>query len=259
MVTQAKGSAYIEQGKTKVIVSVFDPREIPNRTEYSLKGEIFCQFKYAPFSCPKRRQHQQDSEEKQYSAILKQALEPAVCRHEFPNFQVDIYALVLENDGAALSAAITCAGLALSQAGVPMYDLITSVTLGVQKDRKFLDPTLKEEQLCDVAVEGSEDRGVVVLSMLHTHEQVAQVYQSGNFGLETLTESIQILTRTAKEIVPLVQKCLVKHVAKCVKKDAETWSFYNKPYASSFWNLEIQCVNVIPYFLCCFLILEVIF
>lgn len=55
--------------------------------------------------------HQQDSEEKEYSAIMRRALESAVCRHEFPNFQVDIYALVLENDGSALGAAITCAGM----------------------------------------------------------------------------------------------------------------------------------------------------
>lgn len=54
--------------------------------------------------------HQQDHEEKEYSVIMKRSLESAVCRHEFPNFQVDIYALVLENDGSALSAAIICAG-----------------------------------------------------------------------------------------------------------------------------------------------------
>lgn len=115
--SQAKGSAYIELGKTKIIVSVFDPREIPNRTDYSLKGEIYCEFKFAPFSCRKRRLHMQDSEEKQYSAVMKQALESTVCKHEFPNFQVDICALVLHDDGSCLSGAITAAGLALSEAG----------------------------------------------------------------------------------------------------------------------------------------------
>lgn len=225
MITQAKGSAYIELGRTKVVVSVFDPREIPNRTEYSLKGEIYCQFKYAPFSCPKRRQHQQDSEEKQNSACLKQALEPAVCRHEFPNFQVDIYALVLENDGAALSAAITCAGLALAHAGIPMYDLVSSVTLGMQKQNKYLDPTLSEEQLCGVTLKDDEgdsaNQGIVILSLLHTHEQVSQIYQIGSFSLESISESVEILANAAKEIIPLIQKSLVKHVVKCIRKDVE--------------------------------------
>lgn len=156
VVSQAKGSAYIEVDNTKVICSVFDPREIPNRLEYSQHGELYCVFKYATFSCAIRRSHQQDAEEKELSLNLKRALEPAVCRvwlfcssnfyrikvgglikivlnlhfqHEFPNFQVDIYVLVLENDGGCLAAAITCAGLALADAHVPMYDLVTAASL----------------------------------------------------------------------------------------------------------------------------------
>lgn len=50
-------------------------------------------------------------------------------QHEFPNFQVDIYALLLDNDGSCLSAAVTAAGLALVDAGIPMYDIVTSVSL----------------------------------------------------------------------------------------------------------------------------------
>lgn len=34
MVSQAKGSAYIEMKKTKVVCSVFDPREIPHQNEF---------------------------------------------------------------------------------------------------------------------------------------------------------------------------------------------------------------------------------
>lgn len=80
VVSQAKGSAYIEVDNTKVICSVFDPREIPNRLEYSQHGELYCVFKYATFSCAMRRSHQQDAEEKELSLNLKRALEPAVCR-----------------------------------------------------------------------------------------------------------------------------------------------------------------------------------
>jgi exosome complex component MTR3 len=215
VVSHAKGSAYIELDKTKVIVSVFDPREIPNRSEYSSKGEIYCEFKYAPFSCHKRRLHQQDSEELECSAIMKQALESAVFRHEFPNFQVDIYAMVLHNDGSALSAAITAAGLALAHAGIPMYDLITSVTLAVQGKTILIDPSLEEEQLCQVPLfkdEQNENHGIVMLSMLATHEQISQFYQTGNLSYDSLSSGIDILTSATKDIVTLVKKCLVKHV-----------------------------------------------
>lgn len=35
LISQAKGSAYIELGNTKVMVAVYDPREIPKQTGYS--------------------------------------------------------------------------------------------------------------------------------------------------------------------------------------------------------------------------------
>lgn len=79
VVSKAKGSAYIEMGDTKVVCSVFDPREVPNKSGYCVQGEIYCEFKFAPFSCQKRKIHQQNAEEKQYSLILQRALEPAVC------------------------------------------------------------------------------------------------------------------------------------------------------------------------------------
>lgn len=44
VISKAKGSAYIEMGKTKVIVSVFDPREIPN------KQNNFRWFSVQPFA-----------------------------------------------------------------------------------------------------------------------------------------------------------------------------------------------------------------
>lgn len=43
-----------------------------------MQGQLNCEFKYATFSCKSRRSHQMDSEEKDISSILQQALAPAV-------------------------------------------------------------------------------------------------------------------------------------------------------------------------------------
>lgn len=51
-----------------------------------------------------------------------------IFQHEFPNFQVDVYALVLDNGGSALGAAIMAASLALANANVPMFGIVTTVT-----------------------------------------------------------------------------------------------------------------------------------
>lgn len=49
------------------------------KSDFSLNGQLYCEFKYAPFSSVKRRGHQPDSEELELSGLLKEALEAAVC------------------------------------------------------------------------------------------------------------------------------------------------------------------------------------
>ncbi|XP_012288249.1 exosome complex component MTR3 [Orussus abietinus] len=220
IVSQAKGSAYIEMGKTKVVCSVFDPREIPNKTEYSVQGELFCEFKFAPFSCSKRRIHQQDAEEKEYSLIMQRALEPAVCRHEFPNFQIDIYALVLDNDGSSLSAAIMAASLALANASVPMFGLVTAATAAIQGSTILLDPTDKEEAICSISKVISEEpqnHGIIMQAILPQHTQVSEFFAIGSLDLDCIKSVVDTLTAASKEICPVMQQCLVKSVIKCIK------------------------------------------
>nr|CAD7434283.1 unnamed protein product [Timema monikensis] len=326
VVTQAKGSAYMELNKTKVICSVYDPREIPGKTDYSMNGELYCEFKFAPFSCITRRGHQHDTEEKELSLNLKRALEPAVCRvscsclkvtlepavcrvscsclkvtlepavcrvlvhefpnfqvvcllvhstssptsrlyvylctervpqlpgglftcaqhefpnfqHEFPNFQVDVYAQVIENDGSALAAAITCAGLALADACVPMYDLVTAATLvrlnlirawmwsshcnvvkGIHGDLQFKDPTLEEEMLCTSAPpEGSPSRsyGIITVAYSPTHNQVSEFSHQGSIDMDTLAVVIPTFTEACHLIYPVIKQALISNVTKTIKK-----------------------------------------
>lgn len=177
----------------------------------SINGELFCDFKFAPFSCTKRRPHQTDAEEKSLAASMKRALQPAVCRHEFPNFQVDIYAIVLQDDGGVLAAAITCAGLALADAGIPMYDVITAASAGYVDDRLLADPNAAEEDVCH-NVATTTDHGICIMARLATHEQVSELWQAGAMQMQTLTRINALLTALNAELVPIVKHLLVKKV-----------------------------------------------
>ena len=64
---------------TFVSIIRYGPREVMKKEEFSMKGQLTCEFKFATFSCRVRRQYQQDNEEKDYSSQLQDALEPAVC------------------------------------------------------------------------------------------------------------------------------------------------------------------------------------
>lgn len=87
---------------------------------------MFCDFKFSSFST-KRRSTKNDVTEKSLALSLKRALLPAVCRYAFSNFQVDIYVNVIEDDGSVLAAAITAAGLALSDAGKLIYSSMNGI------------------------------------------------------------------------------------------------------------------------------------
>lgn len=151
---------------------------------------------------------------------MKRALESAVCRHEFPNFQVDIYANVLQDDGSALSAAITCAGLALADAGIPMYDVITACTVGIVQDKFLLDPTAAEEDLCNNGVTSGDEHGVIVMARLATHDQISELRQAGLLSFERVQAANDILLATNKEIVPVINQILVRKVMKKVESKA---------------------------------------
>lgn len=218
VISQAKGSAYIEYHNTKVICSAFDPREIPNRNEFSINGELFVDFRFATFANKRRSTFRRDTEEMELSVCLKRALEPAVCRHEFPNFQVDVYALVLQNDGSALAAAITCASLALADASVPMYDLVTAASLAIHNDIELMDPTVIEESVC-TAVPPSSDissssgqRGQMTLAFMGNLKQVVNVSQCGVMEVERICQLTDRLIEQCLKIYPLSQRCLVKSV-----------------------------------------------
>ncbi|CAK9822072.1 Exosome complex component MTR3 [Anthophora retusa] len=216
IVSQAKGSAYIEMGNTKVVCSVFDPREVPNKSGYCVQGEIYCEFKFAPFSCQKRKIHQQNAEEKQYSLILQRALEPSVCLNEFPNFQLDVYAMVLDNAGSSLAAAIMAASTALANAGVPMFGLVTASTIGIYDDYYLVDPTDTEETMCSAQSDNqnSLNHGIITVASLPQHNQISEVFLIGNTDVNSIIHATEMLTKANKDICPVLQQCLVKNIMK---------------------------------------------
>jgi ribonuclease PH len=71
----------------------------------------------------------QGMEEKEYTGMLHKALECAVALHTFPKTTVDVFALILQSGGGDLAVVISCASMALADAGIVMYDLVPAVSL----------------------------------------------------------------------------------------------------------------------------------
>ncbi|XP_026499397.2 polyribonucleotide nucleotidyltransferase-like [Vanessa tameamea] len=217
MISQAKGSSYIELKKTKVVCSVFDPREIVHQNEFCALGQLYCEVKFAPFSCPRqRRPLAPDSEEKALSVALRKALEPSVCRHLFPNYQIDIFVFILEHDGSCLAAAITAAGLALVNAAVPMYDIMTACSVAIIGDQMFVDPTEAEENVAIMNPEKNDiNNGLITMSMMPNLKQISDFRQIGSINFDCIMKTMEILQKECLKFLPNIQRILVLNVRNC--------------------------------------------
>ncbi|KAK3605312.1 hypothetical protein CHS0354_003958 [Potamilus streckersoni] len=212
VVSQARGSAYIEQNETKVICAVYGPREVVRKEDFSMKGLLTCEFKFAIFSCRERRQHQQDIEEKDYSVQLLEALEPAVCLDKFPKAQMNIYVTVLQNDGSALAAAITCASVAMADSGIEMYDLVAGCAVRVAGKNLLMDPCNQEEYKPEDET-GLTNSGSVTVGLMPSLQQVSAISSKGEIEFELVKQAVAKCVDVCTQLYPVLQQALVKSVS----------------------------------------------
>lgn len=130
---------------------------------------------------------------------------------------MDVFANVLQDGGSVLSSTITCAGLALADAGIPMFDIVAASTIGIVGDNFFVDPTKEEEEMCLLG-NGTDEHGTIMMSRISTQEQVSEMFQSGNLSIETLKKTTPILIDSMKNYSLLVKQLLVKKVVKCINE-----------------------------------------
>ncbi|CAH9097484.1 unnamed protein product [Cuscuta epithymum] len=180
-VKAASGSAYAEFGNTKVIVSVFGPRESKKAMMYSDTGRLNCNVSYATFATPVRGQL--SAENKELSPMLHKALEGAIILDSFPKTTVDVFALVLESGGSDLPVIITCASLALADAGILLYDLVAAVSVSCIGKNLLIDPTSEEESIQD---------GSLMMACMASRKELTQLTLTGEWSTPKINEAMEL-------------------------------------------------------------------
>ncbi|KAJ1648563.1 Exosome non-catalytic core component [Coemansia erecta] len=147
VLSSADGSAYYEQGNTKVLVAVYGPREPRAKAQFNHDEAIVnVEFNVAPFSTSERRKRSKgDKRLLEISSFVKQTFEGAIQRSVYPRSQIDIYIHLLQHDGGTLETCINAATLALVDAGVAMADYVCACTAGSIDDTPVLDLNGVEE------------------------------------------------------------------------------------------------------------------
>lgn len=145
---------------------------------------------------------------------VKTALESTVCLHEFPNYQIDVFILVLEDDGSVLSSSIIAAGLAFVDASVPCYDILTSSSVAVVNGQLLIDPTADEEEIESVASKVSDNHGTITISSLSGMEQVAQILFNGFIEANVIKQAKKQILELNKTQVDYLKKVICLKISR---------------------------------------------
>ncbi|KAI3799374.1 hypothetical protein L1987_34668 [Smallanthus sonchifolius] len=222
-VNAASGSAYAEFGNTKVIVSIsrltytkakglvrflkpstefinsaigFGPRESKKAMMYSDVGRLNCNVSYTTFATPVRGQA---SDNKDISSQLHKSLEGAIMLDTFPKTTVDVFALVLESGGCDLPVVISCASLALADAGIMMYDLVAAVSVSCLGKNLVIDPVSEEENYQD---------GSLMITCLPSRNEVTQLTITGEWSTPKIHEAMELCLDACSKLGKIMRSCL---------------------------------------------------
>jgi len=212
VLSNADGSAYIEQGKNKILAAVFGPKELhPKHLALQDRMVLRCRYHMAPFSVQERKSPAPSRREIELSKVIRESLEPAIFLEYYPRTGIDIFLEVLQADGGTRCASITAASLALADAGIPMRDLVAACAAGKADDTIVLDLMDTEDKI------GTADVPVALMPNLNA---ITLLQMDGILTLEEFKKAVNMAIEGCKKIYALQKEALkLKYVS--VKEEAE--------------------------------------
>jgi len=202
----ADGSAYIEQGKNKILAGVYGPKEVhPKHLAISDRALLRCRYHMAPFSVQERKSPAPSRREVEISKVIKEALAPAVFVEYYPRTSIELFIEVLQADGGTRCASLTVASLALADAGIPMRDLVVACAAGKVDGHLVLD-------LNDV--EDKEGEADLPLAWIPALNAVTLLQMDGKATLEEFEQLVNMAVEGCKQIYKLQKEALkAKYIA----------------------------------------------
>lgn len=200
LLKNCSGSAYIEQGKTKIIVAVHGPREAhPKHLALPSRAILRTRYHMAPFSTSERKSPAPSRREIELTKVTREALEPALLLEEFPKTTIDVFIEVLQADAGTRSAGITAAALALAEAGVPMRDMVAAVAVGKLEGRLVLDLNEEEDE------HGQADMPVAIMPNMN---KITLLQLNGRLTRSELQEGLQLARKGIDDLYTMQKQAL---------------------------------------------------
>jgi exosome complex component RRP41 len=200
VIPNADGSAYLEQGRNKILVGVYGPKEAhPRHIAQQDRAVIQCRYHMAPFSVDERKSPAPSRRDIELSKVIREALEPAVFLEYYPRTSIQVYIEILQADGGTRCAGITTAALALADAGIPMRDLVVACAAGKAGGKIALDLMDTEDKI------GEADVPVAFMPNLNA---ITLLQMDGELSSKEFETAIDMALEGCKELYKVQKEAL---------------------------------------------------
>lgn len=203
VIKNADGSAYFKIGNTVAYAAVYGPRELhPKFMQDPSTGILRCNYNMMPFAgMGNRVRPGQNRRAKEISMVTEKALLPVVDLKEFPNAVVDVFIELPQTDAGSRCAGICAASIALADAGIPMKDLVSAVSVGTVDSTIIVDLDYCEEAY-DASVAD------IPIAYIPSTEEISLLQMDGEITKETLLEALETGKKACQEIIDIQKNAL---------------------------------------------------
>jgi len=203
VVPNANGSAMFSFGDTIAIAAVYGPRKMhPQHQQDPEKGTLRCKYSMLSFSVSERIRPGPNRRSTEISKITEWALEPVLMINKYSNMAIDVHINILQANASTRCAGINAAALALAHAGIPMRDIVSSISIG-KIDKQLVVDLNKDEEDWEEG-EGSTDIPITMTP----HGEITHIQLDGRITSKELKEVIELARKVTKEIYEVQKKAL---------------------------------------------------
>ena len=200
ILSNADGSAYIEQGKNRILAAVYGPHEVhPKHLALPDQSLLRCRYHMAPFSVDERKSPAPSRREHEISKVIRESLEPSIFLEYYPRTSIDLFIEVLQADGGTRCAGITAAALALADAGIPMRDLIVACASGKLEGQLVVDLSDPEDK------KGEADVPVAFMPNLNA---ITLLQMDGQLTLEEFEKAVGLSLEGCRQLYSIQKEAL---------------------------------------------------
>ncbi|MDE1848971.1 MAG: exosome complex exonuclease Rrp41 [Nanoarchaeota archaeon] len=207
VIPNADGSAMFAFGDTVAIAAVYGPRKMhPQHAQDPEKGVLRCEYNMLSFSVDERIRPGTNRRSTEISKITEWALQPVLMLEKYPNAVIDVFINIIQANASTRCAGINAAALALAHAGIPMKNLVSSVSIGKLDKQLVVDVNKLEE-------DWEEGEGPTDIPVTMTPDgRITHMQLDGKISNEQLREVLRLAKEATKKIHEIQKEALKKSV-----------------------------------------------